>query len=126
MFIQVVNEIKCMESITKLLRSDSTDMSDVRNPFDEIILKYLGLKECLVPDVAIVHSPIFESAIVKIQEIKQETPNFEEQRAVDFLKNEISDENDFSKVPKKGYMDSRFLLPTSNMVEIFQLGRLYF
>ena len=57
-------------------------------------MKYHGLKECLVPGAAIVHSPIFESAIVKIQEIKDETLNFEEQRAVDSLKNEISDESD--------------------------------
>ena len=69
-------------------------------------MKYPGRKECLVPDAAIVHSPTFESAIVKIQEINEETLNFEEQRAVDFLKNEISDENDLDDseiVPENYY-----------------------
>ena len=62
--------MKYMDSITKALQSEKTDLSDVRVLFDNVIKKYPSLTTYIGAEAEIVHNSSFESALVKIQEVK--------------------------------------------------------
>ena len=103
----------------------------------EIIAKISDIMIKLGTNAKIIHSPKFESAIVKIQEKMHDTLDDEELAAVAVLKKEViltqtrSDEQENSvaefmkrrKMTKaehdNGYIETRFLLPTSNLLERF-------
>ena len=72
----LLKEMKYMDSITKALQSEKTDLSDVRVLFDNVIKKYPSLTTYLGAEAEIpvlnVHNPSFESALVKIQDRKFE------------------------------------------------------
>ena len=134
--------MKYMDSITKALQSEKTDLSDVRVLFDNVIKKYPSLTTYLGAEAEIVHNPSFESALVKIQDRKFEALTDAEQTAAKCLKvqdtvqtspadddQEYGDSEElmlkkrkmekFATQEKCAFKDSRFLLPTSNIIERF-------
>ena len=56
-----------MESINKKLQADDTTLADVRALFDHVIDSFPTATPRLQPDANIVHSPDFESGLVKLQ-----------------------------------------------------------
>ena len=79
----LLKEMKYMDSITKALQSEKTDLSDVRVLFDNVnasLTSYLGA------EAKIVRNPSFESALVKIQDRKFEALTDAEQYAAKCLK----------------------------------------
>ena len=112
-------------------------MADVRGLFDKVLEDYPEMVTYLGTNAKIIHSPKFESAIVKIQEKMHDTLDDEELAAVAVLKKEViltqtrSDEQENSvaefmkrrKMTKaehdNGYIETRFLLPASNLLERF-------
>ena len=129
-----------MNSITLALQAQSTDMVAVRMLFDSALSKFPNQDEkslCFSPDSEIVHSPHFEAGLVKIQDGRERDLCAQEKiacRALRFNKKSATDdaeaasaekENDFAteilqnrvKVQKSEFMDTRFVLPTSNVAE---------
>ena len=88
----------------------------------------------LTPDSELVHSPHFEAGLVKIQDGRERVQEKIASRALRFNRKSATDdaeaasaekENDFAteilqnrvKVQKSEFMDTRFVLPTSNVAE---------
>lgn len=66
---KLVGHLKQLErpdGVCKLLQSDATTMSEVRFLFDSAMINYLILGGHLKPTAEIVHSPAFETRLVKI------------------------------------------------------------
>ena len=59
-----------MDSVTKFLQRENATLLEVRVLFDSVISKYQQLKENLGDHAPIIHSQVFETALVKIQDGK--------------------------------------------------------
>ncbi|KAH9134716.1 hypothetical protein AeRB84_019593 [Aphanomyces euteiches] len=123
------------ESITKALQSSETSILDARSMFDEMIAKHPHFQEYISPSSQIVHSPVFECAIVKLQSRLEATlSDIEALSVVRLLKTSSVDtdalfqnEKDYATQLLKrkrlerdmasGFLPTTFLLPTSNDVE---------
>ena len=134
---ELASQLQYLNSVTVALQDSAIDMADVRGFFDKVLEDYPEMVTYLGTNAKIVHSPKFESAIVTIQEKMHDTLDDEELAAVAVLKKEViltqtrSDEQENSvaefmkrrKMTKaehdNGYIETRFLLPTSNLVERF-------
>ena len=134
---ELASQLQYLNSVTVALQDSAIDMADVRGFFDKVLEDYPEMVTYLGTNAKIIHSPKFESAIVKIQEKLHDTLDDEELAAVAVLKKEViltqtrSDEQENSvaefmkrrKMTKaehdNGYIETRFLLPTSNLVERF-------
>jgi hypothetical protein len=68
---ELLEHLKTFESVTKALQREAISMADVRTLFDELVDEYPGMKHHLAVDAAIVHSPSFEKAVVKVQRGKR-------------------------------------------------------
>ena len=126
-------------SVQKSLQKEDVGLADARILFDHITKEYPLMKKYLASDAGIVHSPTFEKAVIKIQNEKTTQLSDDETDAIVILKLEQSEsaatvadgEDDFaSTILKKrrselkgdtssGYLNTKFLLPTSNLVERF-------
>ena len=126
-------------SVQKSLQKEDVGLADARILFDHITMEYPLMKKYLASDAGIVHSPTFEKAVIKIQNEKTTQLSDDETDAIVILKLEQSEsaatvadgEDDFaSTILKKrrselkgdtssGYLNIKFLLPTSNLVERF-------
>ena len=134
--------MKYMDSITKALQSEKTELNDVRVLFDNVIKKYPSLTTYLGAEAEIVHNPSFESALVKSQDRNFEALTDAEQNAAKCLKVQdtvqtptADDDQEYGNSvelmlkkrkmeklatqEKCAFKDSRFLLPTSNIIERF-------
>ena len=134
---ELASQLQYLNSVTVALQDSAIDMADVRGLFDKVLEDYPEMVTYLGTNAKIIHSPKFESAIVKIQEKMHDTLDDEELAAVAVLKKEViltqtrSDEQENSvaefmkrrKMTKaehdNGYVETRFLLPTSNLLERF-------
>lgn len=65
-FASLMANLRNLESVTNTLQQDSTTVHDVRVMFDAVIEEYPQTHSKLAANASIVHSPIFESAIVKV------------------------------------------------------------
>ena len=74
----VSSDLLLFESVTVSLQKSSIDLLDVRILFDDLIGKYPLTASYLSPSADIVHSPMFESAIVKVVSGKADTLTVEE------------------------------------------------
>ena len=127
------------ESVTKLLQRENLDMADVRMVFDGVIQKYPLTSVYLSATADIVHSPVFESAIVKIQNSETPSISFDETESVLSLKlekssttsAEVTEASDFASMLIKKrrlstanefYMKTTFLKPTSDVAELAELA----
>lgn len=135
---ELLTHLKKFNSITIALQRVDISILEVHYLHDEIIREYPTFGKYLMINSKIVHSPIFESALIKIQDNKLYDLSPEEQIAASNLMLSSSDlimDTDFSsgsddfagsvlrkrKMEKQSniskYMDTRFVVPTSNAVE---------
>lgn len=129
-------KLRDLDSVTKELQRSNISLAEARVLFDGVIEKYPNSKRRLGPDSNIIENKRFESAIVKIQQNREEELTLAEKRAVAHLKKEEGQSS--SEVPQEslsfaqrllkkrrvdnqkssdGYVDMRFILPTSNLCE---------
>ena len=131
----LLQQLELLESVTKVLQDDTTTMSDVRAVFDAVMDKFPETSCRLTSSAEIVHSPLFEGAIVKLQRGTFGALSREEQSIASFLAThgnrdcgDVDGELSFAhralKRQKcrdmdstKQFTDTRFLIPTSNVCE---------
>ena len=137
---QIHEHLKKLKSITLTLQKENINLTDVRYLFDEVINLYSNMKDTLGEEAKIVHSPTFEKALVKIQDEKLNEITAAEERAVMNLRlstdngeeiptaSESDASDDFAttlllkkrKLDRNArYMNTTFILPTSNIAERF-------
>ena len=128
---ELLEHLTTLDSITKALQREDISMADVRTLFDDLVDVYPDMKQHLAVDAAIVLSPSFEKAVVKVQRGKRlataETfalRNFER----DVVVVPAATVTDYAtRVLKKARIEQcdkyedivRHLPPTSNLVERF-------
>lgn len=131
---ELLDRLQNLNSITKRLQRDSTTMKTVRALFDFVMTDYPETDNRLTATAAIVHSPAFESAIVKVQSEESSTLTHEERQSIqrfEILSGALNRGNNDSlsydarallaqesnSFSGKKYQDLRFLIPTSNVCE---------
>lgn len=127
------------KSITQKLQNRDTTISDTHVLFQSLIIEFpnFDFDQYLGINAQIIHSPVFETAIIKIQNCDQNGMSSEETFAVKGLKTQIvtdplldnDDDLTFAEralkrkksntVSCKDYVNTNFVLPTSNDVERF-------
>ena len=129
-----------MDSVTKFLQRENVTLLDVRVLFDSVISKYPQLDN-LSDHSPFIHSKVFETALVKIQDGKVNKLDVDEvastkclqvTAATQDINAESDNTSDFAeRILKKGnrqktaseetkdFIDTRFFLPTSNISERF-------
>lgn len=140
--LQILKDnLEKLRSVTIALQRADIDFSDVRILLDEILAlyPYEEFKKYLLPSAAIVHSPNFDSGIVKLLQHAEAELNADEVAALYQLKVTIDtsqksdvpvEDDDFASVclkkrkkdkisPLQQYLKCTFLLPTSNILERF-------
>lgn len=131
----LLKQLKVLESVTKMLQEESTSVSDVRAMFDAVIEEFPETTDRLTSSAEIVHSPLFESAVVKVQrgnssalsreeramlsslELVRSGESSESDDRLSFAQRALKRQKTFGRARTQNYMDSRFLLPTSNICE---------
>ena len=127
-----------LDSVTRALQNSEITLSQVRCLFDSVIEKFPETASYLSASSKIVQDPDFEAGIIKIQDGKERVllnaektaiKPLENQCEVDFLSSTTENQQiSFAEralkkrkisVNTTGYMDTRFLLPTTNIVERF-------
>ena len=131
------------EKITKQLQNSDTNLSDVRAIFDAAIEQYPSLDFYLKADAQIVHSPSFESGIVKLLDDEVDQLTERERNSVGCFRYRANDMDNIvamgdnlslvqkalktkrRKVSRGDYSSLIFVPPTSNVVErLFSNARL--
>ena len=126
------------DSVTKALQSNTVTLSEVRVLFDSIITAYPSTIGRLSTNSPIVSNPDFEKGIVKIQTGRSTELTLNESIAVSSLNlniretvelvDNVNEENmsfamralkraRLTSAPSDKYVNTRFLLPTSNICE---------
>ena len=139
--LELSKKLDDLNSITLALQRDNIDIASVRVLFKGVVENYADIdasQKYLRPDSDIVKFKAFECGIVKIQDRQEKKMSMEEMFACRDLRvarnaeitesSEPEKENlDFaagllakrSKVEKPNFIDTRFILPTSNILEQF-------
>ncbi len=135
-------DLNSLHSVTCALQKENIDLYDVRVLYDEILDLYPfeEFQRYLLPNSTIVNNPDFDNGVIKILQGNITTLNQTELNAVYLLKTDVKnhvldneglkeDAQDFASLCLKKrrtkeyygqrYMDCKFLLPTSNIVERF-------
>ncbi|OWZ20358.1 hypothetical protein PHMEG_0005230 [Phytophthora megakarya] len=86
----VMSELRCVESVSKMLRSEGLTLLDARDLFDDLLEARPSMANYLAPNTAIVHSPEFETAVVKVLAGKQELLGADELAALEPLLQRVS------------------------------------
>lgn len=132
--LDLISALGDLESVSKKLQENQTNMADVRALFDAVIDKFPDFKSRLGPNAPIVYDKHFESAVIKLQEKRTFDLSEDERKSVrhlliskDDLQNRTKTISFADQIVKKrrmeisgegvGYMQTLFLLPTSNIVE---------
>ncbi|KAG3235716.1 hypothetical protein PI124_g19261 [Phytophthora idaei] len=131
--VQLVNKLEALDSVCVKLQSEERTFADVRLHFDAVMAKYPATSHHLSASARIVHSPVFESAVVKLLSDRALTAEEEESVArfavTDSTSNEAPRRVDFAtetlrqaKRPRHSsgikYIDIlRMIPPTSNRCE---------
>jgi hypothetical protein len=134
-------EMSKFQSVTMELQKDGINMHDVRVLFDAIIVEHPNLSLYLSPNAEIVHSPHFESGLVKVIRDKDNC-NLSMLEKIELEKLKIdcptnpSPLQDVSfaeralkrvRVQDKIYQDAYFICPTSNVVKrLFSTAKFVF
>lgn len=128
-----------LNSVTTALQRENVDISQIRLLFDGTLKRFPELDEAkkyITKDATIVKSPAFERGVKKIQDEDEKNLTLEEKLAVKNLRRSVNadtesdetDSGDFASeilkkkrkvAAKSSYIDTRFIQPTSNMVERF-------
>ncbi|OWZ14869.1 hypothetical protein PHMEG_00011580 [Phytophthora megakarya] len=72
--LEVLGDLRTMESVCKRLQCEATNMSDVRLLFESIVADYPIMVEYRKPNSRIVYSSAFESGVVKVFSDARLTP----------------------------------------------------
>ncbi|ETO85966.1 hypothetical protein F444_00447 [Phytophthora nicotianae P1976] len=64
--LALLEQLKKLDSVCKTLQCENTSMVDVRVLFDQVADDYSVMASHLRPTAKIVHTPVFDSALVKI------------------------------------------------------------
>ncbi|KAJ0395211.1 hypothetical protein P43SY_004069 [Pythium insidiosum] len=83
--MSMLTDMEQMHVVTKALQSDSKNVADVRYLFDELVSSFPVMAARLAPNADIVESVSFESALVKIQEGREDRLTRSERAAVERL-----------------------------------------
>ncbi|ETP42763.1 hypothetical protein F442_10346 [Phytophthora nicotianae P10297] len=87
----VTDKLVELDSVCVKLQAEERSMAEVRLLFDACMVKYPEMSEYLQPAAQIVHSPLFESAIVKVQnDLPLSSPEQQEIKAFVLPTNESS------------------------------------
>ena len=127
-----------LDAVTKVLQAESTTVMKARDMQDETVAEFPQLHDRLSSTANIVHSPTFESAVVRIQAGEDASMSSAEKRAVQKLRSvHLVDEPDETSErlsicqraekrrklnpvgPSTRYIDTSFITPTSNVCERF-------
>ncbi|ETO99773.1 hypothetical protein F441_22804 [Phytophthora nicotianae CJ01A1] len=65
--VQLLSKLGDLDSVCVKLQSEELTLADVRLLFDAVVVKYPVTASYLKADASIVHSPVFERAVVKVQ-----------------------------------------------------------
>lgn len=133
---KLMPSLKDLESVTKRLQERNVTVSDVRGLFDSVMDEYPDTTPRLSTSASILYSPVFESAVVKVQLGKaaalsrDERSALEEFRTPELIPSESSAGATLSLAERalkrqrresvdgyKNFINLRFLLPTSNICE---------
>ncbi|KAG2996060.1 hypothetical protein PC121_g19244 [Phytophthora cactorum] len=79
--VQLVNKLEALDSVCVKFQSEERTLADVRLLFDAVMAKYPATSHNLSASARIVHSPVFESAIVKL--LSDRALTAEEEKSVD-------------------------------------------
>ena len=82
---ETFRHLRPFQAISKSLQDESTDFSDVRYMFDKFLEKYPILSEFVSQNAQIVHSPKFESALIKKQEETYDSLDMQEHQSLNPL-----------------------------------------
>lgn len=137
----VMVELTLLNQLAVFLQSPSLTLLEARNCFDKVMINHPPMKQYLGSEAKIVHSPVFESSIIKVLNDRESELTVEEK--ICLIKLENNELRSFSTVtfdsnpyicvasnaintPSK-YINLNFIPPTSNIVErLFSLaGRIY-
>jgi hypothetical protein len=139
-----MKDLTQFESVTKMLQKLDFTLADVREVFDAILAEFPCMSRYLAVDGAVVHSPTFETAIVKVLN-DSDTVTEDEALLLRMFKVHEEDTDQESdeqltiaeramhakkrrKVSKRiatTFQDLSYIQPTSNMVErLFSKARL--
>lgn len=135
----LVEKLKELNEVVLKLQTHNCTLRQARAYLDSVLDVYPTLDARLNPDARIVHSPVFESAVLKIQDKREEELTTSEKRVVKSLRidvddivtssngTEFGDESIVERAMKRlrttatlqksNYLDTRFLVPTSNLCE---------
>ena len=133
----LMNELRLLNELTIYLQKSHINLADVRKCFDKVTLKHQKMKKFLDVNAPIVHSPKFDTAVIKVLNENEETLDDEEREFISSLiqnPNNRSVSTEFSTNPfivsstrnlkTSEYMNLNFIPATSNMVErLFSLSR---
>ena len=131
-----------LKSVTLILQRDNITIADVNCLFEKVTSEFPWTKKYLDPMAPIVHSPVLKSAVCKLQNRQQSDLTEGEKAEISNLLiqsvskpvdvRNVNEEEDFAssiikkrkqecetKSPDRMYIDTRFLLPTSNNLERF-------
>ena len=131
-----------LKSVTMALQRDNITIADVNCLLEKVTSEFLCRKKYLDPMAPMVHSPVFESAVCKLQNGQHSDLTEAEKGEISNLLIQsvsqpedvriVNEEEDFArsiikkrrqecetKSPNRMYIDTRFLLPTSNILERF-------
>jgi len=131
----LLGKLRDLDSVTKHLQKEGTNLAEIRQIFNVTMEEFPEMENRLSPDAEIVHDSTFEKAVVKIQEEKAGDMTETEADKVRFLR--IDDvATELPVVQRENctlaeralkrrrleqqetrYVDTRFLLPTSNCCE---------
>ncbi|KAG3009515.1 hypothetical protein PC120_g15582 [Phytophthora cactorum] len=131
--VQLVNKLEALDSVCVKLQSEERTLADVRLLFDAVMAKYPATSHHLSASALIIHSPVFESAVMKLLSDRALTAEEEESVArfavTDSTSNEAPRRVDFAtetlrqaKRPRHSsgikYIDILRMIPlTSNRCE---------
>ena len=139
-----MKDLTQFESVTKMLQKLDFTLADVRQVFDAILAEFPCMSRYLAVDGAVVHSPTFESTIVKVlndpdtvmedealllrmfkvhEEDTDQEPD--EQLTIAEMAMHAKKRRKVTKRMATTFKDLSFIHPTSNMVErLFSRARL--
>lgn len=64
---QSMEKLEVIHSDTVAFQADEITLGEVREILSSVLSKFPEIKNCLAPDATIIHSPIFENDIAKVQ-----------------------------------------------------------
>ncbi|KAG6611612.1 Hydroxyacylglutathione hydrolase [Phytophthora cinnamomi] len=63
--LELLKHMEKFDSVTEKLQCDSVDLPDIRLLFNSVVNDYHCMRDQIKPTTKIIHSPVFESAVVK-------------------------------------------------------------